>query len=111
MPITLEDLESLIDGATGPSDRLDREIAAVIEGSDGNSRIPAYTASVDECIALVKNTLPEWHWHLGHGPMGIVPYASMSRDDKDANEILVQASAPTVPLALLSALVKALNSG
>lgn len=111
MAAPLAELESLIGAATGPSDRLDREIAAVIEGNDGTDAIPAYTASVDACISLVKTTLPEWHWHLGHGPLGIVPYASLSRDDVDGEPLSVQANAPTVPLALLNALVKALNSG
>ena len=71
---------------------------------------PPYTGSVDECIALVNRILPNWHWHLGHGPLGIVPYASMTQNDGEDGSIHVEATAPTVPLALLGALMKALNS-
>ncbi|MFN3233603.1 MAG: hypothetical protein ACE363_15790 [Alphaproteobacteria bacterium] len=71
-------------------------------GTSGDDPIP-YTASVDACITLVQDCLPDCHWHIGYGPMGIVPHATLR-----ANNLHVQTRASTVPLALLSALVTAL---
>ena len=102
-------LEKRIGQAAGPDGRIDKSIAAMLDGGKDKDAIPPYTASVDECIALIKRTLPAWHWHVGHGPSGVVPYASMSRSDGDADPILAEARAPTVPLALLGALIKALD--
>ena len=104
-------LEKKIGNASGPSDDIDRAIAAALDGDANKDVPPPYTASVDECIALVKRILPDWHWHLGHGPLGIVPYASMTQNDGEDGSIHVEATAPTVPLALLGALIKALNKG
>ena len=106
----LAGLENKIGTAIGPSDGIDRAIAAALDGDTNKDLPPPYTASVDECIALVKRTLPGWHWHLGHGPLGIVPYASLTQNDGEDGSIHVEVTAPTVPLALLGALMKALNS-
>lgn len=106
-----ENLEKQIGLATGPDRTIDETIAAHLCGDWDNDTVLPFTASVDQCIALIKRTLPDWHWHVGHGPMGIVPYASMSSSDSDEEAILVEATAPTVPLALLGALMKALKNG
>ena len=71
--------------------------------------VPPYTSSVDACLDLIGSTLPKWHWHVGHGPRGILPYASLTCDEAGP-AIRVEATAPTVPLALLGALVKAAQS-
>lgn len=105
----LAKLGSRIEQATGPSDQMDQAISAAFDGDDKDSAVPAYTASVDACIALIQRVLPAWHWHVGHGPMGIVPYASMTQNTKSADPLHVEATAPTVPLALLGALFKALD--
>ena len=91
--------------ATGPDGGVDTAVAAMFGGD--SDPVPSYTASVDACIALMRRTLPDWHWHVGHGPSGIVPYASMTRN---ADDLHVEATAPTVPLALLGALLKAVAS-
>ena len=96
--------------ATGPDDHLDKAIAAMFPEAGGNPDTPAYTASVDACIALIKHVCPHWHWHVGHGPTGIVPYASMTEETKSEDGAHVEATAPTVPLALLRVLFKALDS-
>lgn len=101
-------LETLVGDASGPSEDIDQAIAAALDGDTNKDTACPYTSSVDECIALIKRTLPDWHWHVGHGPLGIVPYASMSRNEPDP--VLVEATAPTVPLALLRALMKALST-
>ena len=66
------------------------------------SSAPDYTASVDRCIELVHAALPGWAWHVGWNVSGVVPYATLH-----GPQGLVAASAPTVPLALLTALLRA----
>ena len=110
MAIDVADLAKKIGNASGPSENIDQAICAALDMDTSKDITPPYTGSVDECIALVKRILPDWHWHLGHGPLGIVPYATMTRDDGADGSIHVEATAPTVPLALLGALMKALKS-
>lgn len=110
MPDDLASLERQIGDASGPSEGIDLAIAATLDGELESEAPLPYTASVDDCIALIKRTLPDWHWHVGHGPLGIVPYASMSENGGDTEPMLVEATAPTVPLALLRVLMKALRS-
>ena len=43
--------------------------------------------------------MPGWHWHVGYGPKGVMPYASISN-----GKIRCEAIAATVPLALLTTL-------
>jgi len=62
-----------------------------------------YSASVDACLALLARHLPGWHWHVGYGVKGIFPYATVS----NGGEKQFEASAPTVPLALLIAIMEA----
>ena len=96
--------------ATGPDSGIDRAVAALLDGGGEDDAVPPYTSSVDACIALIRRTLPDWHWHVGHGAMGVVPYASMTRNDENAGPVHVEATASTVPLALLGALIRALES-
>lgn len=103
----LERLEIEIGAATGADTDLDAGIhAAVYGGSSGKA--PAYTASVDACLTLIQKGLPEWHWHIGYGPRGILPYAVMTAGAA-AGDAKAEMTAPTVPLALLGAFVKALR--
>ncbi len=97
MSVDLDRLRRRIAGATGADRELDRELAALV---DPVEPVPDYTASVDRCIDLVHACLPGWAWHVGWNASGILPYATLHH-----GEHLVAAAAPTVPLALLKALL------
>ncbi|MCK5747016.1 hypothetical protein [Oricola sp.] len=106
--ISLEELGKQIGAATGSDAELDRLIRDKLDA--GNASSPRYSSSVDDCIALIGAVLPGWAWHVGHGARGIFPYASLHPKSPagDGSEPRAEATAPTVPLALLQALVKAL---
>jgi len=92
-----------VQSATGADQRLDSEIAyffgcVACEQDDP----PAYTSSIDLCVSLIERVIPGWHWHVGFGPKGVMPYASLYTD-----QLHYEAMAGTVPLALLSALLQA----
>ncbi len=46
--------------------------------------------------------MPGCHWHVGYGPKGVMPYASLSN-----GKIRCEAIATTVPFALLIATLEA----
>ena len=106
----LKALETMIANAVGQDSYLDKAIAAIIVPTERENMTQNYTSSVDDCLSLVQLILPKWRWHLGHGPTGILPYASLTRsiDDTEEAQLRVEASAPTVPLALMGAAIKAL---
>jgi hypothetical protein len=93
-------LSKRIRAATGRDRELDKSIADVLEHSP--RPIPEYTGSVDACIDLVHRVLPAWSWHVGYGPTGVLPYATLAR-----GHTRHETSAPTVPLALLAAVLEA----
>ena len=104
----LEELEKRIDAATGGDPDLDRLIRDALDPDNASS--PHYSSSVDDCIALIGTVLPGWAWHVGHGARGIFPYASLHpKSPAEAGSALrAEATASTVPLALLQATMKAL---
>ena len=110
MTSKLRALEKRIAGATGQDRDLDRAIAETVDIDRAGGAGHDYTASVDTCLSLIGRVLPDWHWHVGHGPTGILPYASLSKTSglDEETPLRVEASAPTVPLALLHAAVFAL---
>lgn len=95
-------LNDAIDAATGGDKALDRRLAAELEAPQ-----LAYTGSVDAALELVRHALPGWSWHVGWHADGITPYAVL-RDPARGRH--VEARGPSVPLALLRALTKALES-
>lgn len=99
-------LLSKVSEATGADRKLDRRIAHELGTVEGSVTVPEYTASVDHCIELVDRVLPGWRWRVGYGPIGIRVYAFV-----DSGETWYEAMAPTVPLALLGAIIKAKASG
>jgi len=54
-------------------------------------------------LELLHAILPNWHWHLGRGANGVMPYASLSN-----GKMTVSADGTTVPQVLLAAIIKAL---
>ena len=101
MKIPLEVLQDRIHDAIGSDRVLDAEIAQLLQGDTGSP--PNFTGSVDACLNLLFDVLPGWHWHVGHGANGILPYATVSKD-----RTIIEADGTTVPLVLLTAMIKAL---
>ena len=62
-----------------------------------------YTASVEACQRLTADRLPGWRLHLGYGVSGVFPYAALTDGEQRH-----AAEAPTVPLAILRALLETL---
>lgn len=99
----LTDLLARLRTATGPDAALDREIAEAMGGPiTGGEEAPAYTASLDRCFDLLHRIAPGWHWHVGFGVTGVLPYAALALGPQR-----FEASAPTVPVALLSVILQA----
>lgn len=95
-------LSERVRAATGSDRQLDSEIARCLENPSRNrGDPPRYTASVDLCIELIERVRPGWHWHVGYGPKGVMPYAFLSN-----GKVRHEATASTVPLALLTALLE-----
>lgn len=67
------------------------------------SASPAYTASLDASLALVGEKLPDATWLIGSGMAGLLP-AWCRVDDGE------MATAPTPALAVLIALLRALET-
>lgn len=101
MPDPLADLADRLAAATGSDPGLDKALEQVLLAGDGASA-PDYTASVDRCIDLVHRAKPGWAWHVGWDASGVLPYARLHQGSHHA-----EAAGPTVPLALLRALVAA----
>jgi len=99
----MQSLQVHIASARGADRDLDAEIEKVLNGQSQNA--PDYTASVDRCLDLLHAKLPNWHWHLGRDVVGMMPYANLSNGKKT-----VSAEGTTVPLVLLTTIVKALIS-
>ena len=93
-------LVAAIERATGSDRQIDRALAE-LAGQD-TADPPDYTASVDRCIDLLHQLLPGWSWHVGWNATGVLPYATLHQGKQR-----VEAAAPTVPVALLKALMQA----
>lgn len=86
-----------------------------------NDPVPSYTASVDATLALLERRLPGWRWGVASIPMrtgektaeGYPRYSDGFRASVTANSAFrpmpVIGEAPTAPLAILSALARALS--
>jgi hypothetical protein len=100
---SLQSLQNRIEAGKGADRDLDADIEKVLRGSSGDA--PDYTASVDRCLELLQEVLPDWQWHLGRGAAGMLPYVSLSK-----GRITVSADGTTVPQVLLAAIIKALSA-
>ena len=99
----LEDLRR----ASGPDLDLDSALHR-LTGASKKAKTPRYTSSVDDSLALLEQVRPGWHWHVGYGATGVLPYASLAPPPPDPDNGRAEAEAPTVPLALLTAMVMTL---
>jgi len=88
-------LGAKLHGAGGADPRLDIAIAEAFGVPAGS-----YTESIEDCRRLVALALPGWHLHIGFAASGVFVYASLSKGEASAS-----AESPTVPLAILRALV------
>jgi hypothetical protein len=95
----LMELSKRVRAARGRDRELDKSIAELLDHSA--AKITEYTGSVDACIDLIHRVLPGWFWHVGYGPRGVLPYAALWHGDARH-----ETSAPTVPLALLAAILE-----
>ena len=100
--IVLRALLNRVQAATGRDRKIDQDILNNLDEATPGQPVPEYTSSVDLCLALIEQDLPEWHWHVGYGPNGVIPYAFVEND-----QVRFEAQASTVPLALLTVLLKA----
>ncbi|NQU56882.1 MAG: hypothetical protein HQ513_06575 [Rhodospirillales bacterium] len=98
---SLQFLKDRIESAKGADRELDADIEKILRGPSDDA--PDYTASVDRCLDLLHAILPKWHWHLGRGANGVMPYASLSN-----GKTTVSANGTTLPQVVLAAIIKAL---
>jgi len=101
--VPLPELARLIEklgAATGSDRELDRDLAAL-----NGAEVLDYTSSVDRSVDLLHALLPGWSWHVGWDAQGIMPYATVHLDER-----IFEARAPTVPIALLRAMMAALRA-
>ena len=98
MTPTISSLLSRVRAASGPDRRIDRDIAIAIGSGDlGNAE---FTGSIDSAVALVERVLG-CSWRVGNTPSG--------RGFCYLGTSLVEHDAATPPLAILAALLSALE--
>lgn len=114
----MADLAALIarvEGATGPDRNLDAQICRAVLNSPQVERAtcPAYTASIDSAIALVQKHFPlgsGWNYTMAaaYGRFSIIPNDGKSTGIHDKR--CGHGNGSTIPLSILSALLKALQA-
>lgn len=103
---------------------MDRDGATPLPGNGWNA--PEYTSSIDAALSLLARILPGWHWHVGSCPsdflthveqpftaelMGPITYAVIDREvGEEPIYDTASASAASAPLALLLAILHALEA-
>jgi hypothetical protein len=116
--------------ASGPSRDLDRDLAralgwpvvtdhyAVDQEGLAYGGVPLWSTSIDDGLALVRKALPGWFWRCGRvphqhwtGSRYVHGWAHLSRADASNCDATDEATGwcETVPLAILSALLTALQ--
>lgn len=118
----IADLLERVKAATGPSRTLDALISEALQqdviadaGYDDDGKLnritfamPRYTASIDASLALMKRKLPDANCYgVERDPFGWNAY--VSRNHVNEGHWLKEAVAPTAPLAILAALLTALQ--
>lgn len=90
------ELEDRVGKAKGGDTQLDHDLCAAFDVAD-----QPVTEVAEAARALVLQAAQGWRLHVGFDATGLFPYAALSKDDAH-----VEAIAPSLPLALLGALVK-----
>lgn len=85
--------------ATGADPGLDAALAAWF-----GLAAAAFTGSVDDARALAAAAMPGWTLHLGFDVTGVFPYARLRSNGRS-----VEAGASTLPLAIVRAVVEAVE--
>lgn len=122
----LESLLERVRAATGPDRELDYAVSRFADGElarHSSLHLP-YTASIDASLALVERLLPGWRWGISSHSLkdGVYqegPHAGLPRHVDGFRAHVTErsalrpmpsiADARTAPLALLAALLSALN--
>jgi hypothetical protein len=93
---------------------IDTEGAEVIPGHAGDMLVRKYTSSIDAALALAERKLPGWTWSVDihdrvEGNANGWAWARLATPNS-LDFTTHRATAPTPPLAILSALLRALES-
>lgn len=122
---SLTELREKVERASGPDRELDLSIYALLDPAEPSlalhklNRLPAITASIDAALALVEQKLPGWVWQLSKidGVPSRAPLpdceASVWIPSVRTQKLRVERAngqGATPPLAILSALLRALES-
>jgi hypothetical protein len=99
--MTHPELLAALKAATGPSRELDTALAATFGECDPTTEY--FTSSIDAALALVERTRPGCGWHVSTQDDGYTAWLELI--DRDVIE-----TAPTAPLAILIALMTALEA-
>lgn len=78
------------------------------EGQEDDQHAPLYTASIDAALALMEKVLPGWSWYAGSVGEQDIPQATVTEPFGDCRDFV--AHAPTAPLAIILAFLRALQS-
>ena len=91
---------------------IDDEGSPIEPGNAGDMLVPDYTASTDAALALMEKVLPNAQW--GKDVEADRPEAEIWYEPKPRQPFrewdVVKASAPTLPLAIILAILRALQS-
>jgi hypothetical protein len=105
----MQDLIERLEKATGPDREIDHEIDALVgEAEDFPANEPRYTASIDAALTLVPEglTVDMRRCDDGATAYATVRASDMTPDDP-GDELFVEASMPTLAIALCIAALKA----
>lgn len=106
----MKELIERLEKATGPDRELDGEIALLLDpdtrrvnpGRWVGNEVPAYTSSVDDALTLIPQG-----WRVGSIVEGAIGPWFVSLWDNSVRHLAARSEAPTLPLALCIAALRA----
>ena len=121
--IARTDLAALLERvrkATGPDRELDYEIPLAVEPppptgfwTTDREYYPPITSSIDAALGLVERVLPGWSWRVGAYNLDRVPRCELAQPVETefgpGIGVRAQVDGPTAPLAILAAMLTALE--